>query len=82
MFSHIQVGARDLQVMVAFYDSVLGLLGWVRLLDDDDDGPPGAGWHRLGLSGHSFMCSNPTTGCRQRWVTACRSVLLPLRRSR
>ncbi len=62
MFSHIQVGARDLPAMVAFYDSVLGLLGWVRLLDDEDGGPPGAGWHRPGTKWPQFYVQQPYNG--------------------
>lgn len=62
MFSHIQVRARDLQAMVAFYDLVLGLLGWVRLLDEEDDGPPGAGWHRPGTKWPQFYVQQPYNG--------------------
>lgn len=43
MFSHIQIGARDLPAMVAFYDAVLGCLGLVRLPSENDSGPPGEG---------------------------------------
>ncbi len=41
MFSHIQIGARDLPKMVAFYDAVLGCLGLERIEGEHDSGPPG-----------------------------------------
>jgi len=34
MFSHIQLGARDLPLMIAFYGAVLAELGLVRMADD------------------------------------------------
>ena len=36
MFSHIQIGARDLPKMVAFYDAVLGCLGLERIEGEHD----------------------------------------------
>ena len=48
MFSHIQLGARDLTSMIAFYEAVLAPLGLERMPDEDDGGPAGAGWQRPG----------------------------------
>lgn len=44
MFSHIIVGARDLDRMVAFYEAVLSPLGLVRDYTYEDTGPAGATW--------------------------------------
>jgi catechol 2,3-dioxygenase-like lactoylglutathione lyase family enzyme len=41
LFSHIQLGARDLPRMIAFYDAVLATLGLVRIVDTEDEGPRG-----------------------------------------
>ena len=30
MFSHVMIGANDVEVMLAFYDAVLGTLGLAR----------------------------------------------------
>ena len=53
MFSHIQIGARDVPAMTLFYDTVLTTLGLVRLAHEDiDNSPAGAGWQR---PGHYFL---------------------------
>jgi catechol 2,3-dioxygenase-like lactoylglutathione lyase family enzyme len=36
MFSHIMIGARDLDTMVAFYDAVLAPLDLRRVVELDD----------------------------------------------
>lgn len=61
MFSHIQIGARDLAAMIAFYDAVLTPLGMVRMTEDDD-GPPGAGWHLPGKRWPQFYVQLPFNG--------------------
>ena len=48
MFSHIQIGARDLPKMVAFYDHVFQALGLIRIPEESDGGPAGVGWQRPG----------------------------------
>ncbi|WP_442882089.1 VOC family protein [Devosia sp.] len=35
MLSHVSLGVRDLAKAIAFYDSVLGVLGYVRLWTGD-----------------------------------------------
>ena len=36
MLHHLSLGVRDLGVATAFYDAVLGALGYRRVFDDDD----------------------------------------------
>ncbi|KQB53137.1 lactoylglutathione lyase [Pseudomonas endophytica] len=62
MFSHIQIGARDLTTLIAFYDAVLMALGLTRLPDANDGGPAGAGWHRSGHSWPQFYVQLPFNG--------------------
>lgn len=67
MFSHIQIGARDLPRMIAFYDAVLAPLGLVRAPDTDDNGPAGAGWHRPGSTWPFFYVQLPFNGLPATW---------------
>lgn len=62
MFSHIQIGARDLAAMITFYDAVLAELGLVRLPEDDDGGPAGAGWCAPGMAWPQFYVQLPFNG--------------------
>lgn len=60
MFSHIQLGARDLPAMIAFYEAVLAQLGLVRITGEDDDGgPDGAGWQMPGMRWPQFYVQLP-----------------------
>lgn len=67
MFSHIQLGARDLQKMTAFYDAVLAELGLVRMPDDQDDGPPGSGWQHPHQRWPQFFVQIPFNGLPATW---------------
>lgn len=67
MFSHIQIGARDLPRMIAFYDAVLAPLGLFRAPDADDNGPPGAGWHKPGSGWPFFYVQLPFNGLPATW---------------
>ncbi|MDE1166490.1 MAG: VOC family protein [Pseudomonas sp.] len=67
MFSHIQLGARDLPRMIDFYQQVLSELGLVRLSDDGDDGPPGAGWQIPGQHWPQFFVQQPFNGLPATW---------------
>ena len=68
MFSHIQVGARDLPAMIAFYDRVLGELGLSRREDEPDDGgPPGAIWYKAGCRWPQFVVQIPFNGLPATW---------------
>jgi catechol 2,3-dioxygenase-like lactoylglutathione lyase family enzyme len=67
MFSHIQIGARDLATMITFYDAVLTTLGLVRMPDEDDDGPAGAGWRFPGRKWPQFFVQLPFNGLPATW---------------
>ncbi|KHK66514.1 MULTISPECIES: VOC family protein [Pseudomonas] len=67
MFSHIQIGARDLPRMVAFYDAVFGCLGLVRMESEDDSGPPGEGWHQPGKHWPQVFVQMPINGLPATW---------------
>ncbi|WP_249673284.1 VOC family protein [Pseudomonas abieticivorans] len=67
MFSHIQVGARDLPRMVDFYEQVLGELGLERMADDSDSGPPGIGWQLPGQDWPQFFVQQPFNGLPATW---------------
>lgn len=71
MFSHIQIGARDLPTMVAFYDAVLGCLGLVRLPSENDSGPPGEGWHQPGKRWPQVFVQLPFNGLPATWGNGC-----------
>lgn len=67
MFSHIQLGARDLPAMIRFYDAVLATLGLVRMPDDHDGGPGGAGWQRPDRDWPQFYVQLPFNGLPATW---------------
>ena len=62
MFSHIQIGARDLPKMIAFYDQVLSILGLVRMPEENDGGPAGMGWQRPGQRWPQVFVQLPFNG--------------------
>lgn len=62
MFSHIQLGARDLHAMIAFYAAVLPHLGLVRMPEEDDGGPAGAGWRAPDKPWPQFYVQLPFNG--------------------
>src|SRR3546814_5001121 len=67
MFSHIQVGARDLDRMAAFYDKVLTPLGLQRQPFQPDGGPPGMVWQRPGRRWPQFVVQLPFNGLPATW---------------
>jgi catechol 2,3-dioxygenase-like lactoylglutathione lyase family enzyme len=67
MFSHINLGARDLARMTAFYDAVLAPLGLVRVDVEDDGGPPGAMWTLPGRHWPQFFVQLPFNGLPATW---------------
>lgn len=67
MFSHIQLGARDLERLVDFYDAVLREFGFVRMPVEDDGGPPGCGWQRQGRPWPQFYVQIPFNGLLASW---------------
>lgn len=72
IFSHIIVGARDLERLSAFYDQVLSPLGLARGTADDDGGPPGAVWHVPGRQWPQFWIQHPFNRLPATWATARR----------
>ncbi|WP_213877088.1 VOC family protein [Pseudomonas sp. dw_358] len=67
MFSHIQLGARDLPSMIAFYDAVLVHMGLTRMPEHNDSGPAGAGWRLPGQSWPQFFIQLPFNGQPATW---------------
>lgn len=67
MFSHINLGARDLARMTAFYDAVLDPLGLVRVDVEDDGGPAGAMWTLPGQHWPQFFVQLPFNGLPATW---------------
>jgi catechol 2,3-dioxygenase-like lactoylglutathione lyase family enzyme len=55
-FTHITVGTNDLEKSRAFYDKVLGALGWTRLADLGDNG---SAW---GAGQPAFLALKPLNG--------------------
>jgi catechol 2,3-dioxygenase-like lactoylglutathione lyase family enzyme len=62
MFSHIQIGARDLPKMIAFYDRIFSTLGLVRMSEENDGGPAGMGWQRPGKRWPQVFVQLPFNG--------------------
>jgi catechol 2,3-dioxygenase-like lactoylglutathione lyase family enzyme len=60
MFSHVMVGARDVDRLAAFYDAVLIPLGLVRAAWSD--GPKGASWRRPDAKHPTFDVQEPVDG--------------------
>jgi catechol 2,3-dioxygenase-like lactoylglutathione lyase family enzyme len=58
-FAHLQIGARDIVRLVAFYDSVLPLLGWRRQVDVADAGAAGVFWRLPGRRWPQFVIDTP-----------------------
>jgi len=67
MFTHIQVGARDWEKMVAFYDAVLAPLGLQRRNSIESAGPAGVIWGRPGQRWPSFVVGPPFNGLPATW---------------
>lgn len=67
MYSHIQVGARDLPRLAAFYDAVLAPLGLVRMGAAPDGGPDGVVWQRPGRRWPQFVVQYPFNGLPATW---------------
>ncbi len=67
MFSHIQIGARNLSLLAAFYDRVLPELGLVRKTALDNIGPAGILWARPGHRWPQFAVNFPLNGLPATW---------------
>lgn len=78
MFSHIILGARDLDLQTAFYDAVLSHLGLIRRAAEDDGGPAGSLWTERGQDWPQFWVQLPFDG---RLATAGNGVQVRFRAS-
>lgn len=67
MFSHIILGARDLDRQTAFYDAVLPHLGLIRRAAEDDGGPAGSLWTEPGTDWPQFWVQLPIDGRPATW---------------
>ncbi len=71
MYSHIQIGARDLPLLVAFYDPVLAELGLVRKTAPGDADPAGVIWARPGQRWPQFVVNYPINHLPATWGNGC-----------
>lgn len=62
MFSHVMIGADDVEAMLAFYDAVLGTLGLARDPHQPADSPAGFVWQRRGKRWPQFALRRPFDG--------------------
>ncbi|BEP43790.1 VOC family protein [Variovorax sp. V15] len=62
MYAHIQLGARNLPLMCAFYDQVLAHLGLERVVALENIGPAGLYWRRPGRRWPQFVINRPFDG--------------------
>lgn len=62
MYAHIQLGARDLDRMAAFYDAVLRPLGLARVTPLDRIGAAGVVWQKPGQRWPQFVIHRPFDG--------------------
>jgi catechol 2,3-dioxygenase-like lactoylglutathione lyase family enzyme len=61
-YAHIQIGARDVLRLVAFYDQVLAVLGWVRGVEPARAGDAGVFWRQPGTRWPQFVVREPFDG--------------------
>ncbi|MGC4411052.1 VOC family protein (plasmid) [Rhizobium rosettiformans] len=62
MYSHVMVGANDVDALVAFYDAVLGTLGLARAPSQPAEDPAGFVWLRPGSRWPQFAVRAPFDG--------------------
>ena len=83
MFAHIQLGVGNVGRMTAFYDAVLGELGWVRLTDLQQIGPAGVVWQTPNGRWPQFVINTPfnaqpptqANGAQVSFLAACRAAV-------
>ncbi|GAB7272055.1 hypothetical protein DZS_34490 [Dickeya ananatis] len=66
MFSHIILGARDIDMMIRFYSVILTELGFVPV-QEEPGGPAGQGWHIPGRRWPQFYVQIPVNGLPATW---------------
>jgi catechol 2,3-dioxygenase-like lactoylglutathione lyase family enzyme len=62
MFSHVTVGCSDVERAAAFYDALLGAIGYVRRQVTPDGGPQAACWVAPGQAVPRFYVYLPFDG--------------------
>lgn len=62
MFSHIMIGANDLNAMAAFYDKVLAQVGLSRSTELEQVGPAGVIWQKPQERWPQFALRTPIDG--------------------
>ncbi|MBX5166890.1 VOC family protein [Rhizobium sp. NZLR4b] len=67
MFSHIMIGARDLERMVAFYDAILAPLDLGRAVELDDVDDAGVIWRKENRRWPQFAIGRPINGLPATW---------------
>lgn len=67
MFSHIMIGAGDLETMVAFYDAVLAPLDLRRVVELDDIDEAGVIWRKGDRRWPQFVLRRPINGLPATW---------------
>lgn len=67
MFSHVNVGARDLLYLARFYDAVLAPLGLTRADGNQIGGQPGMLWRLAGRRWPQFCVQAPFNGLPATW---------------
>lgn len=81
MFSHIQLGVRDLTRMQQFYDSVLAELGLVRVAEERV-GEAGVIWRRADRRWPQFVLRAPLNGLPATWANGSQISFADPRRMR
>jgi catechol 2,3-dioxygenase-like lactoylglutathione lyase family enzyme len=67
MFSHIMIGARDLETMTAFYDAILAPLDLRRVVELDDIDEAGVIWRKGDRRWPQFALRPPINGLPATW---------------
>ena len=67
MFSHVHVGARDLECLVAFYDALLAKLGLIQIREGNGGSARGVGWQYPGRRWPQFYLQYPVNGLPATW---------------
>lgn len=63
MLSHVHVGARNLECLVAFYDALLAKLGLIQICEGNGGSAQGVGWPYPGLKCPHSLRKNSELGC-------------------
>ncbi|WP_431038459.1 VOC family protein [Pseudomonas yamanorum] len=67
MFSHVHVGARDLECLVAFYDALLVKLGLIKMPAGNGGSAQGVGWQYPNKRWPQFYVQHPANGLPATW---------------